>query len=145
MGLILRSWPLGIMSPSVRGGDDTGVPSALTSAGDAGIRRGLSASDPWTEPAHTVSTAMRLARHRCSCCYYIQHVRAGGASLATMLLIVTSLQGDRTGQGDHSHMLLHARTACDRTGCVSATACDRIRVTTSLRRASLREQTLTPP
>ncbi len=50
MGLMCRSWPLR-MSPSVRGGDDTGVPSALTKAGDAGIRRGLSASDPWTEPA----------------------------------------------------------------------------------------------
>ena len=51
MGLMCRSWPLG-MSPSVRGGDDTGVPSVLTTAGDGGIRRGLRASDPWTEPAY---------------------------------------------------------------------------------------------
>ena len=49
IGLIWRSWPFAPSSP-VRGGDDTGVPSVLTSA-DGGILRGLKASEPWTEPA----------------------------------------------------------------------------------------------
>ena len=61
MGLIRRSWPLGSMSPSARGGDDTGVPSVLATAGDGGIRRGLRASDPCTEPGHTGISTMRLA------------------------------------------------------------------------------------